>query len=128
MKRSPRSGVFYFLTELLFVILCFALCSVLCVRLFALSAWQHQLALDQNQALRRLQPIAEALSSGREAALGVQNLDENWQPAQDQPAYRIETEILEQNEYGSFYAVRAVRVRDNRVLVELHPATGEEKP
>ena len=128
MKRSPRSGVFYFSPELLFVILCFALCSVLCVRLFALSARQHQLALDQNQALRRLQPIAVAFGSWWVALFVVRELDENWQPAQDQPAYRIETEILEQNEYGSFYAVRAVRVRDNRVLVELHPATGEEKP
>ena len=38
MKIRQRSSSFYFLSELLFVILCFALGSVLCVRLFALAS------------------------------------------------------------------------------------------
>ena len=58
MKIRQRSSSFYFLSELLFVILCFALGSVLCVRLFALASAKHYLALDQNQALRLAQPLA----------------------------------------------------------------------
>ena len=48
MKIRQRSSSFYFLSELLFVILCFALGSVLCVRLFALaclslpSSWDYR--------------------------------------------------------------------------------------
>ena len=61
MKIRQRSSSFYFLSELLFVILCFALGSVLCVRLFALASAKHYLALDQNQALRLAQPLAEQL-------------------------------------------------------------------
>ncbi|MFQ8583850.1 MAG: hypothetical protein ACLSA6_15655 [Holdemania massiliensis] len=70
MKIRQRSSSFYFLGELLFVILCFALGSVLCVRLFALADQKHQLALDQNQALRLAQPLAETAALCFQYAIG----------------------------------------------------------
>lgn len=69
MKIRQRSSSFYFLSELLFVILCFALGSVLCVRLFALASARHHLALDQNQALRLAQPLAEQLRTHSDVSL-----------------------------------------------------------
>ena len=67
MKIRQRSSSFYFLSELLFVILCFALGSVLCVRLFALASAKHYLALDQNQALR----LADAFRYAAEHAVAA---------------------------------------------------------
>ena len=137
MKRSPRSGVFYFLTELLFVILCFALCSVLCVRLFALSARQHQLALDQNQALRLAQPLAEQLRTHSDVSLTTlwpQQCEPEaclWQSdesgkLQENGVYQIEIERSVHNEEKAA-VLRVVRVKDGRILVEIGPITGGGK-
>ena len=125
MKIRQRSSSFYFLSELLFVILCFALGSVLCVRLFALASAKHYLALDQNQALRLAQPLAEQLRTHSGTPLNTL-----WpQCESDACAWRsdeIEIERLVHNEEKAA-VLRVVRMKDGRVLLEIGPIRGGGK-
>ena len=131
MKIRHRSSAFYFLGELLFVILFFALGSVLCVRLFALADQKHQLALDQNQALRLAQPLAEQLRYASNTPLDqlfpelctekfcMWQSDEIGMP-QEKGVYQIE--ILRQVHNESVEtSLRVIRVHDARLLLELNP-------
>ena len=119
MKIRQRSSSFYFLGELLFVILCFALGSVLCV------------ALDQNQALRLAQPLAEQLRYASNTPLDqlfpelctekfcMWQSDETGMP-QEKGVYQIE--ILRQVHNESVEtSLRVIRVHDARLLLELNP-------
>ena len=137
MKIRQRSSSFYFLSELLFVILCFALGSVLCVRLFALASARHHLALDQNQALRLAQPLAEQLRTHSDTPLTTlwpQQCEPEaclWQsdesgPLQENGVYQIEIERSVHNEEKAA-VLRVVRVKDGRILVEIGPITGGGK-
>ena len=130
MKIRQRSSSFYFLSELLFVILCFALGSVLCVRLFALASAKHYLALDQNQAL------AEQLRTHSGTPLNTLwpqcesdacawRSDENGMP-QENGVYQIEIERLVHNEEKAA-VLRVVRMKDGRVLLEIGPIRGGGK-
>ena len=125
MKIRQRSSSFYFLSELLFVILCFALGSVLCVRLFALASAKHYLALDQNQALRLAQPLAEQLRTHSESDACAWRSDENGMP-QENGVYQIEIERLVHNEEKAA-VLRVVRMKDGRVLLEIGPIRGGGK-
>ena len=137
MKIRQRSSSFYFLSELLFVILCFALGSVLCVRLFALASARHHLALDQNQALRLAQPLAEQLRTHSDTPLttlwpqqcepeaGLWQSDESGK-LQENGVYQIEIERSVHNEEKAA-VLRVVRVKDGRILVEIGPITGGGK-
>lgn len=136
MKIRQRSSSFYFLSELLFVILCFALGSVLCVRLFALASAKHYLALDQNQALRLAQPLAEQLRTHSGTPLNTLwpqcesdacawRSDENGMP-QENGVYQIEIERLVYNEEKAA-VLRVVRMKDGRVLLEIGPIRGGGK-
>lgn len=137
MKIRQRSSSFYFLSELLFVILCFALGSVLCVRLFALASARHHLALDQNQALRLAQPLAEQLRTHSDVSLTTlwpQQCEPEaclWQgdesgKLQENGVYQIEIERSVHNEEKAA-VLRVVRVKDGRILVEIGPITGGGK-
>ena len=137
MKIRQRSSSFYFLSELLFVILCFALGSVLCVRLFALASARHPLALDQNQALRLAQPLAEQLRTHSDVSLTTlwpQQCEPEaclWQSdesgkLQENGVYQIEIERSVHNEEKAA-VLRVVRVKDGRILVEIGPITGGGK-
>ena len=130
MKIRQRSSSFYFLSELLFVILCFALGSVLCVRLFALASAKHYLALDQNQ------PLAEQLRTHSGTPLNTLwpqcesdacawRSDENGMP-QENGVYQIEIERLVHNEEKAA-VLRVVRMKDGRVLLEIGPIRGGGK-
>ena len=130
MKIRQRSSSFYFLSELLFVILCFALGSVLCVRLFALASAKHYLALDQNQAL----PEQLRTHSGTplntlwpqcESDACAWRSDENGMP-QENGVYQIEIERLVHNEEKAA-VLRVVRMKDGRVLLEIGPIRGGGK-
>ena len=126
MKIRQRSSSFYFLSELLFVILCFALGSVLCVRLFALASARHHLALDQNQALRLAQPLAEQLRTHSDVSLTTL-----W-PQQCEPEaclWQSDESGIERSVHNEEKAavLRVVRVKDGRILVEIGPITGGGK-
>jgi len=134
MKIRQRSSSFYFLSELLFVILCFALGSVLCVRLFALASAKHYLALDQNQALRLAPPPGGRTHSGTplntlwpqcESDACAWRSDENGMP-QENGVYQIEIERLVHNEEKAA-VLRVVRMKDGRVLLEIGPIRGGGK-
>ena len=137
MKIRQRSSSFYFLSELLFVILCFALGSVLCVRLFALASARHHLALDQNQALRLAQPLAEQLRTHSDVSLttlwpqqcepeACLWLSDESGKLQENGVYQIEIERSVHNEEKAA-VLRVVRVKDGRILVEIGPITGGGK-
>lgn len=131
MKIRQRSSSFYFLGELLVVILCFALGSVLCVRLFALADQKHQLALDQNQALRLAQPLAEQLRYASDTPLDqlypehctekfcMWQSDESGTP-QENGIIQIEIRRQVHNEKVET-SLRVIRVQDARLLLELSP-------
>lgn len=134
MKTKQRSSSFYFLSELLFVIVCFALCSVLCVRLFAMASQKHQLALDQNAALRLIQPLMEQLENEAEGPLaecryfGCElSYDTGGQRTEVAEDVRFEVKI-EKKAAGLMaeYMVTITRKTDQRVLVEVPLVISEE--
>lgn len=134
MKTKQRSSSFYFLSELLFVIVCFALCSVLCVRLFAMASQKHQLALDQNTALRLIQPLMERLENEAEGPLaecrrfGCElSYDASGQRTERTEDVRFEVKI-EKTAAGltAEFRVTITRKTDQRVLVEAPLVIREE--
>lgn len=130
MKIKQRSSSFYFLSELLFVIVCFALCSVLCVRLFAMASQNHQLALDQNAAVRLIQPLVQQLETETKGPLaecrrsGCQlSFDAGGQSGEAAEAVRFEVKI---ERTAAELKVTVYRMPDQRVLVNVPVVVSEE--
>lgn len=136
MRGKTQAHSFYFLAELLFVILCFAVSSVLCVRLFVAANQKHTQSVQLKQALMKIQPYAEQLRY-YDATIPLADylaladcqqdqcivyFDKDWQES-TQPAWYEMTVSSQQVGSNRENKIQIVEKIKNRMIVELQPVS-----